>query len=124
MKMSILEQAANRMSIGRATSGATSLLLSMTWVSTGTTVCRSFLVRVREARRGDSLHSGHPSRLTVLNSWRWSRSMNVLYERCCGLDIHKKSVVACLLTPQGKVVRTFGTMTDDILKMADWLREE
>lgn len=49
--------------------------------------------------------------------------MNVIYERCCGLDIHKKSVVACLLTPQGKQVRTFGTMTQEILAMADWLSE-
>lgn len=51
-------------------------------------------------------------------------TMNVMYERCCGLDVHKKSVVACLLTPQGKEVRTFSTMTPDILKMADWLRSE
>jgi transposase len=50
--------------------------------------------------------------------------MNVLYERCCGLDIHKKSVVACLITPQGKQVRTFGTMTPDILRMADWLHSQ
>jgi transposase len=50
--------------------------------------------------------------------------MNVLYERCCGLDVHKKSVVACLITPTHKEIRTFGTMTGDILKMADWLRSE
>jgi transposase len=50
--------------------------------------------------------------------------MNVLYERCCGLDIHKKSVVACLITPTHKQIRTFGTMTPDILKMADWLHSE
>jgi len=50
--------------------------------------------------------------------------MNVLYERCCGLDVHKKSVVACLITPQGKQIRTFATMTGDILRMADWLTQE
>ncbi len=50
--------------------------------------------------------------------------MNVLYERCCGLDVHKKSVVACLLTPAGKQIKTFGTMTSDILRMADWLQQE
>jgi transposase len=50
--------------------------------------------------------------------------MNVVYERCCGLDIHKKSVVACLLTPQRKQIRTFGTMTVDILQLADWLLQE
>ncbi len=52
--------------------------------------------------------------------------MEVLYPRCCGLDIHKRSVVACLLTPgaDGKptrAIRTFGTMTDDLLALADWL---
>jgi transposase len=51
-------------------------------------------------------------------------SMHVLYERCCGLDVHKKSVVACLITPTHKQIRTFGTMTGDILKMADWLHSE
>src|SRR5215211_7811932 len=52
--------------------------------------------------------------------------MDVVYERCCGLDVHKRTVVACLLTPgpQGqpqKAVRTFGTMTADVLAMAEWL---
>ena len=52
--------------------------------------------------------------------------MEVLHERCCGLDVHKKTVVACLLTPgsQGKPhreTRTFSTMTADLLAMADWL---
>jgi transposase len=52
--------------------------------------------------------------------------MDVLVERCCGLDIHKTSVVACLLvsSPRGepvRAVRTFGTMTDDLLALADWL---
>jgi len=52
--------------------------------------------------------------------------MNVIYERCCGLDIHKKTVVACLLTPGAdgqpvKAVRTFGTVTQDLLALAEWL---
>jgi transposase len=52
--------------------------------------------------------------------------MDVAYPRCCGLDLHKRTVVACLLTPgpRGKPikeVRTFGTMTDDLLVLADWL---
>ena len=50
--------------------------------------------------------------------------MRVLYERCAGLDIHKKSVVACLLTPEGKEVRTFGTMTRDLLGLGDWLTQQ
>jgi transposase len=54
--------------------------------------------------------------------------MEVLYTRCCGLDIHKKSVVACLIiTEPGqkpvKETRTFRTMTADLLALADWLSD-
>ena len=54
--------------------------------------------------------------------------MEVLYERCCGLDIHKKLVVACLVTPgpkgaPRKEVRSFGAMTEDLLGLGDWLDE-
>ena len=54
--------------------------------------------------------------------------MDVVYERCCGLDVHKKSVVACLLISRSggkplRAVRTFGTMTEDLLALADWLTE-
>src|SRR5260221_7670011 len=52
--------------------------------------------------------------------------MQVVYERCCGLDVHKRTVVACVLVthPDGTVqreVRTFGTMTADLLALSDWL---
>lgn len=47
--------------------------------------------------------------------------MQVVCERCCGLDVHKKTVVACVVTPDGREVRTFGTMTRDLLELADWL---
>jgi transposase len=52
--------------------------------------------------------------------------VEVLYARCCGLDVHKKTVVACLITPDERgaprrTVRTFGTMTRDLLALADWL---
>lgn len=124
MKMSILGQTTNCIDTGRATLGATSLILSMTWVSTGTIVCRCFLATRKQARRGDSLHTGHPTQLVVLNCERCLNLMHVLYERCCGLDIHKKSVVACLITPQGKQIRTYSTMTSDILSMVDWLHQE
>ncbi len=50
--------------------------------------------------------------------------MQVLHERCCGLDVHKKTVVACLLTPDGREVRTFGTMTRELLRLSDWLDEQ
>ena len=53
--------------------------------------------------------------------------MEVLYARCAGLDVHKKTVVACLLTPGPRgqattTVQTFGTMTADILALAAWLQ--
>ncbi len=52
--------------------------------------------------------------------------MQVVHERCCGIDVHKKSVVACVLItrPDGRVQRraaTFGTMTADLLALHDWL---
>ncbi len=49
--------------------------------------------------------------------------MQVVYERCCGLDVHKKSVVACVTTPDGQKTRTFGTTTRQLLALAEWLGE-
>ena len=49
--------------------------------------------------------------------------MESIIERCCGLDVHKKSVVACVITPEGQELRSFATMTQDLLALADWLRE-
>src|SRR6266516_4740823 len=53
-------------------------------------------------------------------------SLMVLYVCCAGLDVHKKTVVACILltAPSGKVsqeVRTFSTTTAGLLALADWL---
>jgi transposase len=47
--------------------------------------------------------------------------MEVLYPRCCGLDVHQKTVVACLVSPEGKETRTFKTMTGELLQLADWI---
>lgn len=49
--------------------------------------------------------------------------MEVVLERCAGLDVHKKSVVACALTPEARQTKTFGTMTDDLRHLGEWLRE-
>ena len=49
--------------------------------------------------------------------------MESIIERCCGLDAHKKSVVACAITPEVQEVRTFRTMTRDLLALADWLKD-
>ena len=55
--------------------------------------------------------------------------MDVVYARCCGIDIHKKIAVACVIVSETKgrarkEIRTFGTMTDDLLALADWLATE
>jgi transposase len=52
--------------------------------------------------------------------------MEVVHERCCGLDVHKETVVACVVVPGAgkqphKEIRTFNTMTADLLELADWL---
>jgi transposase len=52
--------------------------------------------------------------------------MDIQHQRCAGLDVHKRTVVACvrLTTTEGAVaqeVRTFGTMTADLLALSDWL---
>jgi transposase len=52
----------------------------------------------------------------------------VVYARCAGLDVHQKTVSACVLAcePDGKKrrqVRVFGSFTGDLLVLADWLRE-
>jgi transposase len=53
--------------------------------------------------------------------------MQVLYPRCCGLDVHKASITACVLIAEGKVKKRHqlrcGTMTRDLLALADWLAE-
>ncbi|GMA62620.1 IS110 family transposase [Alicyclobacillus fastidiosus] len=47
--------------------------------------------------------------------------MQVVHERCCGLDVHKKKVVGCVITPEIKEIRTFGTMTDDLESLIKWI---
>ena len=54
--------------------------------------------------------------------------MRIMYERCCGLDIHKSSIAACaLITEKGKPqeeTRRFGTMTGDLRELAGWLQQK
>ena len=53
--------------------------------------------------------------------------MQVMHVRCAGLDVHKKTVVACVIIslPDGATQEhsaTFGTMTPDVLALSDWLK--
>jgi transposase len=55
--------------------------------------------------------------------------MEVVHERCCGLDVHQRTVVACVLAPGpgGSVqpaVRTFSTMLGQLEQLAGWLVEQ
>ena len=54
--------------------------------------------------------------------------MEVVYSCCCGLDVHKKSITACVLWAGAKgksrkEKRGFGTFAHDLLRLADWLGE-
>jgi transposase len=55
--------------------------------------------------------------------------MDIFRDCCAGLDAHKKTVVACVRRARfggevGASTRTFGTMTADLLELADWLKEQ
>src|SRR5688572_14413463 len=68
-----------------------------------------------------SCSKGRPARPSARRA-----PMDVVSPRSCRLDLHERTVVACLLTPgprgkPTKEVRTFGTMTDDLLALGDWL---
>ena len=50
--------------------------------------------------------------------------MEILYKRCCGIDVHKNMLIACVfMGVRKKEIRQFGTMTDDILQLTKWLNE-
>lgn len=55
--------------------------------------------------------------------------MQVVYERCCGLDVHKETVVACVIVPDvhgqvQKETRTFATLTEHLAELATWLHSQ
>lgn len=49
--------------------------------------------------------------------------MEKVYDICCGIDVHKKLIVACLRSNRKSEVREFGATTKELLKLADWLTE-
>src|SRR5450631_3267598 len=103
-------------------------------VSTGTTHCCPCHENLLwdGARRGEALF-----RLSHLRtSFQYGRStssrrgeMEILYPQCAGLDVHKKTVRVCVLIQQEhgkphKEFRTYGTTTQDLLQLQDWLLEQ
>lgn len=47
-----------------------------------------------------------------------------LYERVSGLDVHKASITACIITPEGKEIRTYDAMTADLIEMVEWIKSK
>src|ERR687894_399413 len=95
-----------------------SLKSSRTWMLFGTTHCGTRLLagkHVHEFLFGPASCQPNEEEL-----------MDLLYPRCAGIDVHKKTVVVCcrIVTPTGTVsqeTRTFSTMTADLLALSDWL---
>jgi len=51
--------------------------------------------------------------------------MDMIIARGCGLDVHKKTIAACIMgTGMNKETRTYGTMTNDLLRLKEWLKQE
>ena len=50
--------------------------------------------------------------------------MEVVYRRCCGIDVHKKIIAACLNNNRKREICEFGTTTKDIKSLANWLLEQ
>lgn len=50
--------------------------------------------------------------------------MEVVYQRCCGIDVHKKMIVACFRDGRKQELREFGTLTSDLRELTNWLLEE
>ena len=49
--------------------------------------------------------------------------MERVYDKCCGIDVHKKIIVACFKKGNEQEVRNFGATTRELLELADWLKE-
>ena len=49
--------------------------------------------------------------------------MERIYDNCCGIDVHKKLLVACFIHGREQEIREFGATTRELLEMADWLQQ-
>ena len=101
--------------------GASSPNISLARTSSRTRTCRPRALGEHEEQLAPSPDVPR-CRRPPEETRRWTSC----YRCCAGLDVHKKTVVACVrrVSPAGEVeqqVRTFGTMTADLLDLADWL---
>src|SRR3972149_1044283 len=76
------------------------------------------LTALGEARGGEFWIFQRPS-----SSRNVEDVMEVIIERCCGLDVHKASVSACFRRDGESQVRTFATTTRSLLELSDWLSQ-
>lgn len=77
------------------------------------------------ARRGESCSPCAPFEASEIRFER--EDMELVYRYCCGIDIHKKMIVACLITEtesgqRHKELRPFRTVTSELLELLDWLK--
>lgn len=49
--------------------------------------------------------------------------MQVMYKRCCGIDVHKMKIVCCLKKGNKQEFREFSAETKELIKIAKWLKE-
>ena len=49
--------------------------------------------------------------------------MEKVYDKCCGIDVHKKVIVACFKQGSKQEIRDFGATTRELLELCDWLKE-
>lgn len=49
--------------------------------------------------------------------------MEQIYGNCCGVDVHKKLMVACFKHGRKQEIREFGATTRELLELAEWLTE-
>src|SRR5690242_226547 len=78
-----------------------------------------------QARRGESCTPCAPFEASKICLER--EDMELVYQRCCGIDIHKKIIVACVITEtesgqRHKEICTFRTVTSELLELLDWLK--
>lgn len=54
------------------------------------------------------------------HTWRIDNHGEI-YDKCCGIDVHKKLIVACFKTGRKREIKKFGAATQELLFLADWL---
>ena len=62
-------------------------------------------------------------RPSILCVWRECSLVEAKYDPCCGIDVHKKLLVACIRSGDESVIQEFGTTTAEIMDMIHWIQE-